>query len=500
MAIKRMPVTPELKIKTRRVSIRKLDYFCKKRTEDFHSYGKKIKLPNGKMLFYQDNGSNILAIAHLDSVQKYGRTGSLQIGNDLHIYSPVLDNRLGVYTILEHLKQLGLKFDVLLTDDEEQGQSTAQFFEPPSGKKYNWMFSFDRRGTDVVMYDYENRGMKDKLEKAGFRVGTGSYSDICYLDHLGCKGFNFGNGLKNGHAMDASFNTHHYYTMVNKFVRFFKANKEVHFAHRPAFNQFSLTDGLSHKSGLPKYMNFTEAQLEYCEYAFQNALSDPEAYENFRYTMDATDVYKMMSTTLKLGRKRIRRLKSLAQAEKLVADRAVYSGNKTEKTQLSSAEATPRIISKNYKKKLEKGDLITLTEVVPNKEVNLLLNPNVDMKKLRVNIGFLINKGLKVTLTRHDGEEKEIKSRMELGAGHGDKNAIAEWIRNPKPGVESNARLPVPGSEKATSKPSKIRLISKQSLQLVPNFSFERDETGWGWKHKDNEEQFKLAFADKKEA
>ncbi|MCP6726064.1 hypothetical protein NL526_28810, partial [Klebsiella pneumoniae] len=66
------------------------------------------------------------------------------------------DDRLGLYYIMEILPSLGINVDVLLTTDEEIGQSSASEFKKAEGKQYNWMFMFDRHGYgNVVMYQYE---------------------------------------------------------------------------------------------------------------------------------------------------------------------------------------------------------------------------------------------------------------------------------------------------------------------------------------------------------
>ena len=134
--------------------------------------------------WFKDNNSKILAVAHLDSVQEW--THCKFLGD--RVYSPTLDDRLGVWVILEGLK--GLTFDILLTTNEEMCASTAADFK--TKRQYNWIFEFDRSGTDVVMYDYESKEMEELLAENKFRLGVGSYTDICEIEHLNCKGFNFG--------------------------------------------------------------------------------------------------------------------------------------------------------------------------------------------------------------------------------------------------------------------------------------------------------------------
>jgi len=106
------------------------------------------------------------------------------VPNETLIYSPQLDDRLGVYTILDLMPSLGVKMDALLTDDEEIGRSTASLFA--TDKQYNWIVEFDRRGTGAVMYEY------DFPCHDYFDIERGTFSDICELEHLGCQGINIG--------------------------------------------------------------------------------------------------------------------------------------------------------------------------------------------------------------------------------------------------------------------------------------------------------------------
>jgi len=203
-----------------------LQDICKMKIDDFQAYGFEYITEDNRKFFFMDNHADILTVAHLDTVQsenfcKYDSKTD-------RILSPVLDDRLGAFVLLEYLMQ-DLDFDVLLTIDEEKGKSTARHFN--IGKKYNWMLSFDRKGNDVVMYRYDSPEMRELLTKSGFEIGIGSYSDICELEHLGCKGFNFGVGYQNGHSIDAYADVKDVYNNVEKFKKFYNDNKHKHFKH-----------------------------------------------------------------------------------------------------------------------------------------------------------------------------------------------------------------------------------------------------------------------------
>ena len=202
---------------------------CNMKIRKFGKYGKLTENNHGITVF-QDNGANILGVAHLDAV---GKT-TPQIRGDI-IQCMQLDDRLGAWVLLELLPQLGCpKFDVLLTDNEERGDSTAQYFTPPDGRKYNWIFEFDRMGTDVVMYDYEDDASEKLLEEYNFKLGWGSFTDICHLDHLGCKAFNFGTGYHNQHRKECYADLNDTLEMAQKFVEFAKDQYSVMMPHDPS--------------------------------------------------------------------------------------------------------------------------------------------------------------------------------------------------------------------------------------------------------------------------
>lgn len=184
--------------------------------------------------FYKDNGSNILAVAHLDTVgHADDRTARFVVteGAGTVVFSRALDDRLGAYIILELLPKLGLKYDILLTVGEESGQSTAEHFDPPKGKHYDYMIEFDRGGTDVVMYQYDDSEVRGMVKAAGARVGDGSFSDISYLGHLEIKGFNWGVGYQDYHGPRAHAFLDDTFAMVSRYLTFAEQNEGVYMPH-----------------------------------------------------------------------------------------------------------------------------------------------------------------------------------------------------------------------------------------------------------------------------
>lgn len=184
---------------------------------------------------YRDNGSSILAVAHLDTVvdHKQRSCNFLNTNGGLVVHSGALDDRLGAYTITELLPALGIQFDILLTTGEESGMSTAEDFKPPSDKEYDWIIEFDRGGTDVVMYQYEDTFSVDLVEEVKARVGDGSFSDISYLEHLGAKAFNWGVGYRDYHSVRGYAWLEDYWMMIGKFLDFHEIADGLHMPHTP---------------------------------------------------------------------------------------------------------------------------------------------------------------------------------------------------------------------------------------------------------------------------
>lgn len=173
---------------------------------------------------FRDNGANVLAVAHLDTIGRPHQRAChfLDTEGGPVVYSRALDDRLGAYIILDMLPKLGITCDILLTVGEESGRSTAAYFEPP--KQYDWMIEFDRGGSDVVMYQYDDDDTRQLVKESGARVGEGIFSDICYLDHLGVKGFNWGVGYQDYHSPRAHAYLDDTCAMVDRFLVFHEIN------------------------------------------------------------------------------------------------------------------------------------------------------------------------------------------------------------------------------------------------------------------------------------
>jgi hypothetical protein len=175
-----------------------------------------------------DNGGDILIVAHTDSV--VGRTW---LKADKHVIaSPALDNRIGVWLALCELPRHGIKADVLLTEGEETGQSTAWYFR--TTKKYNWIAEFDRMGFDCALYQFSSRETQDMAASAGYTPVRGSFTDICSLEHLGVKAFNFGVCYRDYHSDRAHIFTAELEVAIEMFLYFHEMYAGMVLPHNPA--------------------------------------------------------------------------------------------------------------------------------------------------------------------------------------------------------------------------------------------------------------------------
>ena len=154
------------------------------------------------------------------------REAGSESGTGTYVYSPYLDDRLGIYAIFEKLPNLGIDIDVLITDGEETGKSSAREFSRNCHKNYNWIVEFDRRGEDVVLYEYKNQQMKKGLKQAGFSIGEGIRSDISHMQSLGIACFNVGIGFHHEHYPDCWADLAIFHKQLGRFEEFYRTNRD----------------------------------------------------------------------------------------------------------------------------------------------------------------------------------------------------------------------------------------------------------------------------------
>jgi hypothetical protein len=171
-----------------------------------------------KRRVFIDRDSKILFVAHLDTVQ----VPKFHFENKKCIRASGLDDRLGCLIASELSKEL--KTDLLLTDNEECERSTAKYHKC---KQYNWIAEFDRHGDDVVTYDLDSDKFLKELRKI-WTVGSGSMSDICYLDTNACC-VNIGIGFEHDHSPDSFARIKTIKRQIDKFKMFFAKHKDTEF-------------------------------------------------------------------------------------------------------------------------------------------------------------------------------------------------------------------------------------------------------------------------------
>ena len=210
------------------IDVSALQRRCMASTASFSGLGSLQ--PASGLLTHIDKGSKVLGVAHLDYVDAgCSHFNSVKLNDHRIVFNTRLDDRLGVYLLLDYLPKLGVDCDILLTDNEEKCHSTAAEFV--ASKEYNWMFMFDRRGTDVVMYQYETNEYMNLLEDNKFVTGFGSYSCIAELERLGCAGFNFGCGYYTNHTSACYCDLNEAEQMSKMFSAFYRKHKDIKMPH-----------------------------------------------------------------------------------------------------------------------------------------------------------------------------------------------------------------------------------------------------------------------------
>jgi hypothetical protein len=184
-------------------------------------------------------GGKVLGIAHLDSHGTQIPLARSQVRDDVYWHHSRMDDRLGVYVIMDLLPRMGIVCDVLLTTGEEIGRSTGKDFAldfkgcgvKGAPEAYNWIFSFDREGDQAVLYQYMSKEWTDTVQAVGFPTGRGTFSDITSMGELGVKGLNVGTGLCFGHSSEAFFKESVFQKNLARFRDFYFKNVNTHFPH-----------------------------------------------------------------------------------------------------------------------------------------------------------------------------------------------------------------------------------------------------------------------------
>ncbi len=174
-----------------------------------------------KHRIFIDRGSDVLLVAHLDTVKK---PKWKKLTNNI-LYASGLDDRLGCFLACKLSEGLGI--DLLLTDHEERGGTTGMF---QTLKDYNWIAEFDRGGGDAVTYDLDCPEFLDALDEF-FGVEHGLYSDICSMDTTACcVNIGIGYDRRSAHSEDSFADLAVTADQVQRFKEFYAIHKDHKFA------------------------------------------------------------------------------------------------------------------------------------------------------------------------------------------------------------------------------------------------------------------------------
>ena len=213
----------------------RLRHYLKSQTEPlFRALGGDPK----KRYIFIDNGARVCVTAHLDvSAAVPANALNIYFEDERYILSSALDDRLGVYIAMEKLPACGIVTDVLLTLDEERGQSTARKFladvAPAISSRWNWIAAFDRAGSDAVTYDLDSEYFLEALNWCKFTIGRGTYSDPVEFEPLGICAVNVGVGYHSQHSIGCWCDKKELRANFSKFVRFFRSYESQRFVSTP---------------------------------------------------------------------------------------------------------------------------------------------------------------------------------------------------------------------------------------------------------------------------
>lgn len=178
--------------------------------------------------FARSGPAKILAIAHVDFIG----SGVVHKANRREIVCSALDDRLGVYLALNMEGITGIPLDVILTDGEESGQSTARYISDAHLEKYNWIVEFDRMNLEPVTYGFDC--MVPHLESLFARVGFGSYTDIVELENKSPVGaYNHGIGYQRQHSENCSVKVADVRQSIANFVTVYERLGDTKIEHDP---------------------------------------------------------------------------------------------------------------------------------------------------------------------------------------------------------------------------------------------------------------------------
>jgi len=175
----------------------------------------------------------IMFIAHLDTVHKDRPTEIYFDSEQGIMWSPQGiggDDRCGIYTIIKLLKHY--KPYILFLEDEEIGglgaSKCADKLEKPDVK---FLVELDRRGrNDCVFYQCDNKEFKEYIQKFGFDLKIGTYTDICDLSpKWDIASVNLSIGYNNEHTFYETINVNYMIETFNKIKKILEDDDDTYF-------------------------------------------------------------------------------------------------------------------------------------------------------------------------------------------------------------------------------------------------------------------------------
>ena len=193
--------------------MKELVYLLKLSQKDLKEYlynylkDKNMNPLNEDGFLYVEGNIPVLLVAHMDTVDINPPKEIIYNEEVDLLYNPdgILggDDRCGIYAILKLLEQY--RPYILFTEDEEIGCVGAKKAVLKISKPdVKYIIEFDRAGKDdCVFYECDNKSFINYVEKYGFKIEEGTYSDISILGKSwNIASVNLSSGYYNEHTKD----------------------------------------------------------------------------------------------------------------------------------------------------------------------------------------------------------------------------------------------------------------------------------------------------------
>jgi M42 glutamyl aminopeptidase len=232
---------------------------------------------NGRYAFrHGKTATSPMIVCHADTVVDGGDGPHPFSKRGNRVTSIALDDRLGIacmVSIIQH-KYAMADCAFLVCDDEEIGRSTAKEFVEDVTP--NWLVELDRRGTDVVCYDYDTPLLRSLLRSVGFDIGHGSFSDISSLEFLEVIGFNVGVGYHCEHTDKCHADLQDTLGQLDKLAKFYDRFGSIRLDHEPYVPKYRT-------SKFSKFQDFDDLDDRYDDLFDEDTFAwDQDAWKRLR--------------------------------------------------------------------------------------------------------------------------------------------------------------------------------------------------------------------------